>query len=139
MNSFIDLLKERVVIFDGAMGTSIQKKIKLSEFSCNELLNIESPNIIKEIHADFIKPVYRSNQPSEFFSLFELEIIEKLLGESIRGIATHQELSPIYASGGYDPSNFVAVQLPNNFREEDCKSAAEIIDFMRNQLGGFIL
>ena len=57
--NFIDLLKERVIIFDGAMGTSIQNKIlKIKEFQnieCNEYLNLLSPDLIKEIHIDFLK------------------------------------------------------------------------------------
>ncbi|NLY70567.1 MAG: dihydropteroate synthase [Clostridiales bacterium] len=47
------LLKERVVIFDGAMGTMLQKRgLKTGEIP--ESLNFTHPEIIKEIHAEYI-------------------------------------------------------------------------------------
>jgi len=56
-----ELLKQKVLILDWAMGTEIQKK-EIPENAwdkktqwCNELLNITAPNIIKEIHKDYIK------------------------------------------------------------------------------------
>ena len=58
--SFLDLTKEKIIIFDGAMGTSIQTyPLSLDEFEgkdgCNEILVTTKPEIIKEIHASFLK------------------------------------------------------------------------------------
>jgi 5-methyltetrahydrofolate--homocysteine methyltransferase len=55
-----DLLKEnRLIIFDGAMGTSIQnctKPIKWDAFEgCNEYLNLSNPDIIYDIHCSFLE------------------------------------------------------------------------------------
>ncbi len=58
--SFLDLCKEKIVFFDGAMGTSIQTyPLTLDDFEglegCNEILVKTKPEIIKEIHSSFLK------------------------------------------------------------------------------------
>ena len=58
--SFLDLCKEKIVFFDGAMGTSIQAyQLTLDDFEgkdgCNEILVKTKPEIIKEIHSSFLK------------------------------------------------------------------------------------
>ncbi|MBI3591813.1 MAG: methionine synthase [Candidatus Melainabacteria bacterium] len=57
--NFLDLCKEKIVIFDGAMGTSIQDyPLSLDDFEgkegCNEILINTKPEVIKEIHASFL-------------------------------------------------------------------------------------
>jgi len=54
MKDFLQLLKERVVVFDGAMGTSIQNKLAEQTSTCNEHLNTTDPQLIASIHADFL-------------------------------------------------------------------------------------
>jgi 5-methyltetrahydrofolate--homocysteine methyltransferase len=56
---FRQMLKERVLIFDGAMGTSIQdRNLTPEDFGgkdgCNEYLVLTRPQIIREIHASFL-------------------------------------------------------------------------------------
>lgn len=58
--NFLDLLKEKIIVFDGAMGTSIQNyPLSLDDFigkdGCNEILVNTKPEIIKEIHGSFFK------------------------------------------------------------------------------------
>lgn len=58
--TFLDLLKEKIIVFDGAMGTSIQAyPLSLDDFigkeGCNEILVNTKPQIIKEIHASYFK------------------------------------------------------------------------------------
>ncbi len=53
-------LRERVLIFDGAMGTSIQdRNLSPDDFQgkdgCNELLVLSRPQVIREIHASFLE------------------------------------------------------------------------------------
>ena len=70
MNKTIkDILKERILILDGAMGTMIQRyKLQEKDFrgtqfvnsendlkGNNDLLSITRPEIIKEIHAEYLK------------------------------------------------------------------------------------
>jgi len=59
MADFLQIVKERVVIYDGAMGTNIQfRNPSVDDFwgkeGCNELLVLSRPDIIKEIHASFL-------------------------------------------------------------------------------------
>src|SRR5881296_264432 len=59
MSSFIQAVKERVVIYDGAMGTNIQKRNPtLDDYwgreNCSEVLVLSRPDIIRDIHADFL-------------------------------------------------------------------------------------
>src|SRR5579863_7323921 len=60
MADFLQTVKERVVIYDGAMGTSIQaRNPSVDDFwgkeGCNELLVLSRPDIIKDIHASFFR------------------------------------------------------------------------------------
>src|SRR5246500_1979536 len=59
MPDFLQTVKERVVIYDGAMGTSVQaRNPSVDDFwgreGCNELLVLSRPDIIKDIHASFL-------------------------------------------------------------------------------------
>src|SRR5882762_881710 len=58
MSNFLQTVNERVVIYDGAMGTSSQaRNHSVDDFwgkeGCNELLVLSRPDIIKDIHAAF--------------------------------------------------------------------------------------
>jgi 5-methyltetrahydrofolate--homocysteine methyltransferase len=60
MPDFLQTVRERVVIYDGAMGTSIQvRNPSVDDFwgkeGCNELLALSRPDIIKDIHAAFFR------------------------------------------------------------------------------------
>src|SRR5215468_4213130 len=60
MADFLQTVKERVVIYDGAMGTNIQKRNPtLDDYwgkeNCSELMVLSRPDIIRDIHADFLK------------------------------------------------------------------------------------
>ncbi len=60
MNSrFLDILGQRVLFFDGAMGTAIHaRNLSLSDYdgreNCIEILNLTRPEVIEEIHASFL-------------------------------------------------------------------------------------
>src|SRR6266568_3638720 len=56
---YLELVSQRVVVFDGAMGTSIQKlNLGESDFGgklgCNDYLVLSRPEVIEEIHQSFI-------------------------------------------------------------------------------------
>ncbi|MBZ5680866.1 MAG: methionine synthase [Acidobacteriia bacterium] len=58
MADFLQTVRERVVIYDGAMGTNIQfRNPSVDDFwgkeGCNELLVLSRPDIIKDIHSAF--------------------------------------------------------------------------------------
>src|SRR5581483_5922668 len=57
---FLDALKHKVLIFDGAMGTSIhQYNLTLDDYqgyeNCPEILVESRPDVISEIHAAYLK------------------------------------------------------------------------------------
>src|SRR5215472_14072285 len=59
MADFLSTVRERAVIYDGAMGTSIQKYQPTADDywgkeGCSEILVLSRPDIIKEIHASYL-------------------------------------------------------------------------------------
>src|SRR5919108_6219956 len=60
MPDFLQTVQDRVVIYDGAMGTNIQKRNPtLDDYwgkeNCSEVLVLSRPDIIRDIHADFLR------------------------------------------------------------------------------------
>src|SRR5713226_5552421 len=58
MLDFLHTVNDRVVVYDGAMGTNIQvRNPSVDDFwgkeGCNEILVLSRPDIIKDIHAEF--------------------------------------------------------------------------------------
>jgi 5-methyltetrahydrofolate--homocysteine methyltransferase len=59
---YLDALQERVLIFDGAMGTSLQQqKLSATEFGgeqyngCNDFLVISYPQAVEKVHRSFLE------------------------------------------------------------------------------------
>src|SRR5665811_1285446 len=55
-----DVLGDRVVVADGAMGTMLQASdASLEDFDghegCNEILNVTRPDIVRAIHEDYLE------------------------------------------------------------------------------------
>jgi len=60
MASILDILKERIVVFDGAMGTNIQvQNLTPDDFGgldgCNEYLVVTKPEAVEKVHAGFLE------------------------------------------------------------------------------------
>ena len=58
---FLDILKERIIVFDGAMGTNLQvQNLSLDDFGglrfegCNEHLLVTRPDAVEKVHAGFL-------------------------------------------------------------------------------------
>ena len=61
MATFLDTLKERIVVFDGAMGTNLQvQNLSLDDFGglrfegCNENLLVTRPDAVENVHVAFL-------------------------------------------------------------------------------------
>jgi len=61
MKSFTQLLQEKIIVFDGAMGTNIQaQNLNADDFGgeqfngCNEYLVVTKPPAVEKVHADFL-------------------------------------------------------------------------------------
>ena len=60
MSDFLKTVAERVVIYDGAMGTSIQKhNLSVDDYwgkeGCSEILVLSKPDVIRGIHASYLE------------------------------------------------------------------------------------
>jgi 5-methyltetrahydrofolate--homocysteine methyltransferase len=60
LTDFLSELKRRVLVYDGAMGTSLQKQgLTPEDFwgkeGCNELLVLSKPEAIRQVHASFLE------------------------------------------------------------------------------------
>ena len=139
--SIYQLLNERIVIIDGAMGTMIQKH-KLSEEDYrgekfanyehslkgnNDLLVITQPQIIKEIHKDFLKAGADILETNTFnansFSMGDYHMqkwVVELNVEAVKlAIAAREEYTqefgerPIFIAGAIGPTNKTASLSPD--------------------------
>src|SRR4051812_45555873 len=61
MSKLLETLKERIVVFDGAMGTNLQvQNLSLDDFGgprfegCNENLLVTRPDAVEKVHAGFL-------------------------------------------------------------------------------------
>src|SRR3990170_8367974 len=52
--NFRDILKDKVLLLDGAKGTMLQR-MGLKPGLCPEVLNIENPSIIRDLHRRYIE------------------------------------------------------------------------------------
>jgi 5-methyltetrahydrofolate--homocysteine methyltransferase len=62
MPNILDTLKERIIVFDGAMGTNLQvQNLTLDDFGgprfegCNENLLVTRPDAVEKVHAGFLE------------------------------------------------------------------------------------
>ncbi len=62
MKSFLDILKEKIIVFDGATGTNLQtQNLSADDFGgeeyngCNEYLLISKPSAMEKVHVDFLQ------------------------------------------------------------------------------------
>jgi 5-methyltetrahydrofolate--homocysteine methyltransferase len=62
MSNLLEILKERIVVFDGAMGTNLQvQNLSLDDFGgprfegCNENLLVTRPDAVEKVHAGFLE------------------------------------------------------------------------------------
>ena len=60
MSTFLDTIKERIVVFDGAMGTNIQvQNLTPDDFGgldgCNEYLVVTKPEAVEKVHVGFLE------------------------------------------------------------------------------------
>ena len=60
MSDFLKLVQDRVVVYDGALGTNVQlREPSLDDLwghdNCNEVLVLSRPDMIRDIHASFLQ------------------------------------------------------------------------------------
>jgi 5-methyltetrahydrofolate--homocysteine methyltransferase len=60
MSQFLEMLRDRVLVYDGAMGTQIQERqLSLADYwdneGCSEILVLSRPDVIRDIHGEYLK------------------------------------------------------------------------------------
>src|SRR5579885_3407445 len=85
---YLDTLKRRILIFDGAMGTSVQTRhLSAADFGgkegCNDYLVLTRPDVIRSIHASFLA-VGCDVVETDTFNATRLRLDEYGLGDKVR-------------------------------------------------------
>src|SRR5512137_1827800 len=106
---FRQLLRERVLIFDGAMGTSIQDRgLSVDDFEgqegCNEILVLSRPQVVREIHASFLE-VGCDAIETNTFGASRLVLGEYGLAEKAYEINRTAAMLALEASAGFSSSS----------------------------------
>jgi 5-methyltetrahydrofolate--homocysteine methyltransferase len=151
---YLDLLAEKIVVFDGAMGTSIQKhELEAADFGgerysgCNDYLVIQKPDIIEAIHASFLEAgcdvietcTFRANRltMAEYGLADEAPAINRAAAELARRVADRFGTAERYrfVAGSIGPSG----KLPGSSDPglSDI-SFAELVDVFREQAAALI-
>jgi len=123
---YLEALDQRVLVFDGAMGTSVQRyELTAADFGgetlegCNDYLVITRPDVIEEIHASFMEAgadvletdTFRSNR----ITLREYDLQDRVREINVaaamlaRGVADRFSTpeKPRFVAGSIGPSGFL--------------------------------
>ena len=107
MNSLRAALSERVVIADGAMGTMLQaRNPSLEDFQnhegCNEILNVTRPDIVKEVHAEYlaagVDAIETNTFGANFANLAEYGIEDRIYELAFSGAKIAREIADQYST-----------------------------------------
>jgi len=123
---YLSALRERVLVFDGAMGTSIQRyDLTAADFGgerlegCNDYLVVTRPDVIEEIHAGYMEAgcdvletdTFRSNRITlkEYGLQDEVREINVAAASLARRVADRfaADGRPRFVAGSIGPSGFL--------------------------------
>jgi 5-methyltetrahydrofolate--homocysteine methyltransferase len=151
---YLDALKERVLIFDGAMGTNLQKmNLTAYEFGgertvgCNDYLVLSYPLAPLTVHRSFLEAgvdvietcTFRSNRLTlgEYGLADKVDLINRNAASIARKVADEfsTPAQPRFVAGSIGPSG----KLPSmNDPELSNISIEDLIDLFREQATGLI-
>src|SRR5579862_9099059 len=115
MADFLQTVKERVVVYDGAMGTNIHKRNPtLDDYwgreNCNEVLVLSRPDIIRDIHADFFRVGCDVIETDTFqgsrVALAEFDLADRVREINLKGAQLAREVAQQFSTK--DRPRFVA-------------------------------
>ena len=110
MSEILDLLKERVLIYDGATGTNLQThNLTIDDFwgkeGCNELLVLSRPDVIRQLHASFFEVgsdiVETNSFGSSSIVLAEYDLQAKTRELNIAAAKLAKEVAAQFATPGH--------------------------------------
>ncbi len=152
---YLDALADHVVVFDGAMGTSVQAcNLRPADFGgeplngCNDYLVISRPDAIEQIHAAFLTAgaeaietdTFRANRITmrEYKLSDQIITINRTAASLARRVAdrfTHETGVPRFVAGSIGPSGM----LPStNDPALSNITFPELVDVFREQSAGLI-
>ena len=116
-NNFLDLLKEKIVVFDGGMGTYLQSlNISIDDWggpnfeNCSENLLYTRPDAIEAVHTAFLDVGCDVIETNSFGGsevvLVEFGIVEKTYDINLKAAQLAKKLANDYST--YDRPRFVA-------------------------------
>ncbi len=117
MSKFLDLLKEKVIVFDGAMGTFLQSlNLSIDEWggpnfeNCSENLLYTRPDAIEKVHSAFLDVGCDVIETNSFGGsevvLTEFGIADKTYDVNLRAAQLAKRIAGDYST--YDRPRFVA-------------------------------
>ena len=112
MSAFLDLLKEKIVIFDGAMGTFLQSlDLSIEDWggasfeNCSENLLYTRPDAIEKVHASFLEVGCDVIETNSFGGsevvLAEFGIAEKTYDVNFRAAALAKRLANDFSAAAH--------------------------------------
>jgi methionine synthase / methylenetetrahydrofolate reductase(NADPH) len=133
MSGFLELLRENVVLGDGAIGTLLHQRGEPLD-ACYEALNLHRPELIQQVHRDYLNSGARLIETNTFgasrlklekFGLAaQLESINRRGAELAVSLA-HQREAFVAGSVGpltFDPSLTLAEDLKESLYTEQCQA-----------------
>ncbi|MCK5650308.1 MAG: homocysteine S-methyltransferase family protein, partial [Gemmatimonadetes bacterium] len=126
MSTYLDILNQRILVFDGAMGTSIQALEPTEDdfggpdlVGCHDHLVLSRPQIIRDIHASFLEvgcdvvetDTFRANRLSIAEYGLGDQVVElnreaaRIARETAADFATDER--PRFVAGSMGPSGFL--------------------------------
>ncbi len=152
---YLDALEKKVLVFDGAMGTSLQNQHLTAEHfggeqynGCNDYLVISYPEVVEKVHRSFLEvgvdvletDTFRSNR----ITMAEYKLGDRVIEINETAARLARRLADEYASRSTQP-RFVAGsigpsgKLPStNDPELSNVSFDELVDVFREQAIGLI-
>ncbi len=106
-SAFLDALADRVLVADGAMGTSLQAHdLSLDDFAglegCNEILNVTRPDVVRSVHTGFLEAgsdlVETNTFGANWANLAEYDIPERIYELSVAGAQLAREACDEYST-----------------------------------------
>jgi 5-methyltetrahydrofolate--homocysteine methyltransferase len=153
--SYLDAMEKKVLVFDGAMGTSLQLQNLTAEHfggekynGCNDYLVISFPEAVEKVHRSFLEvgvdvletDTFRSNR----LTMVEYGLQERIIEINVAAASLAKRLADEYAEKTGQP-RFVAGsigpsgKLPStNDPELSNVKYDELIDIFREQAVGLI-
>lgn len=107
--SFLDALRERVLVADGAMGTMLQAADpSLDDFQgyegCNEILNVTRPEVVESVHQAYfdvgVDCVETNTFGANLANLGEYDIPERIYELAQTGAAVARTVADANSAGG---------------------------------------